>query len=169
MNIQDVKELRRIRTEEYKKSAMDISRYYLLELNKEQLSNMKIGELLQVMDDIPKMKYYKSIYLGHVLLELSKIEREIKILEANELDLVNNDLNLKNQSQRDAKVTIKLNTNVVYTELTDYLNELQMDKNIFASQRDYYDDLNKNIKIEVKIKHELNMLEKGIKNTGYDD
>ena len=166
MEYKEAVELRSARLSEYKSEKLETSKYYIMELNREQLSKMSIGELLQVMEDLPKLIYEKSVFVGHSTLEIVKIDRELKLIEAKELQIVNKDTELKNQTQREAQLTINLQSNNTYIELQQYLSELQSDKNLFNFQREYYTDLNRNLKIEVRIRHEINMMEKGMMNKG---
>jgi len=169
INIIKAKELRseRLRNIQSAQDPYDlknISKYYIEEYNKETLNGLEIGNILTILEDMPYKTLKKSLYIADCIMEISKTNRYIEIIKAREQIEISNKVELKNQTQRDAQLTINLSLNDLYNELSLYLDELQKDKLIFTYHRDYYYDLNRNLKIEVKIKHDIKMAEIGVVN-----
>jgi len=116
-------------------------KFQIVEINKEIIDlkkELNISEIKQLLVTLPQKAYikacdrmntYEAINIHKKLLQ----GREDKILLE-----ISKDENLKNQSQRDAKLRIELENDDTYKNVRNTLESLEKDKNLYESQYNYY-------------------------------
>jgi len=116
-------------------------KFQIVEINKEIIDlkkELNISEIKQLLVTLPQKAYtkacdrmntYEAINIHKKLLQ----SREDKILLE-----ISKDENLKNQSQRDAKLRIELENDDTYKNVRNTLESLEKDKNLYESQYNYY-------------------------------
>jgi len=113
-------------------------------------SEINIDILSEKLISIPQKTYMKNSSLINQLEETQELQKQKTIIEDNTLSEVNRLEELKNQSQRDAKLRMLLLDNEQYQAIEKILLQLQKNKMLINAQITSYEGSLSGIKLRYK-------------------
>ena len=119
---------------------MSEMKYKVDEIKKEivDLNNdLNLLELKQELVSLPMKAYSKALDLMNTAQEINKLKEQMQKIEDELLLKISDDKDLKNQSQRDAKLRLLLYDNKSYNKLKEAYRSFIKDKDLYNAQYNY--------------------------------